>query len=213
VPNPNELTPENSALVLIDEQPGIAMLTQSIDKASLINNVAALASVAHALAIPTVLTTIDAHGGLLENPIFPEVAAVFPDLVPIDRSTTNAWSDPDVRSAVEATGRRRLVMAGIQTEVCLAQTALGALRDGFEVFVVSDCSAASTAEAHQDAKTRMSMAGARPINWIAVTAEWAPDHAVSGAAELLAVRSTRGGAGAMWSTLNQAQVGTAVPAG
>jgi len=201
VTNPNELTPENSALVLIDEQPGIALLTQSIDKASLINNVAALASVAHALAIPTVLTTIDAHGAL-ENPIFPEIASVFPDLTPIDRSTTNAWSDPQVRAAVEATGRRKLVMAGIQTEVCLAQTALGALRDGFEVFIVSDCSAGSTVEAHEDAKTRMTMAGARPINWIAVTAEWAPDHAVSGAAELLAVRSTRGGAGAMWSTLN-----------
>jgi nicotinamidase-related amidase len=159
-----------------------------------------------------VLTTIDAHGGLLENPIFPEIAAVFPDIRSIDRSTTAAWSDPEVRSAVEATGRRKLVMAGIQTEVCLAQTVLGALKDGFEVFIVSDCSAASTKEAHDDAKSRMMMAGARPINWIAVTAEWAPEHSVSGSAELLRVRSTRGGAGAMWSTLNQAQARTPAPA-
>jgi nicotinamidase-related amidase len=203
MPNPNELTPDNSALVLIDEQPGIALLTQSIDKASLINNVAALAKVAHALEVPTVLTTIDAHGPL-PNPIFPEISEAFTDLEPIDRHTTNAWADPEVRAAIEATGRRKLVMAGIQTEVCLAQTALSAMKDGFEVFVVSDCSAGSTPEAHQDAKHRMMRAGGTPINWVAVTAEWAPDHAVSQVDELLEVRSQRAGAGAMWANLNAA---------
>ena len=203
MPNPNELTPDNSALVLIDEQPGIALLTQSIDKTLLINNVAALAKVAHALDVPTVLTTIDARGAVA-NPMFPEITDVFADLEPIDRHMTNAWADPEVHAAIEATGRRKLVMAGIQTEVCLAQTALSALRDGYEVFFVSDCSAGSTPEAHQDAKDRMIRAGASPINWVAVTAEWAPDHAVSQVDELLEVRAHRAGAGAMWANLNVA---------
>jgi Isochorismatase family len=125
-----------------------------------------------------------------------------PGLEPIDRHKTNAWADPDVRAAIEATGRNKLVMAGIQTEVCLAQTALSAMKDGFHVFFVSDCSAGSTSEAHQDAKHRMMSAGGTPINWVAVTAEWAPDHAVSLVDELLEVRSQRAGAGAMWASLN-----------
>jgi nicotinamidase-related amidase len=199
-PNPNELTPDNSALVLIDQQPGIAMLTQSIDKSLLINNVAALAKVAHALEVPTVITTIDARGALA-NPVFKEITEVFTELEPIDRHSTNAWADSAVRAAIKATGRRKLVMAGIQTEVCLAQTALGALQDGYCVFYVSDCSAGSTTEAHEDAKVRMTQAGASPINWVAVTAEWAPDHAVSQVDELLEVRSERAGAGAMWANL------------
>src|SRR5262245_16143545 len=120
--NPNELTAENSALVLIDHQPGIALLTQSIDKGLLLNNVAALAAVAAALKVPTVLTTIDAGSDAMPNPIFREISEAFPDVAPIDRSTTNAWSNPDVHAAVAATGRRKLVIAGIQTEVCLAQT-------------------------------------------------------------------------------------------
>ena len=193
--NPNELTVENSALVLIDHQPGIALLTQSIDKTLLLNNVAALAGVAAALKVPTVLTTIDAGSKTTPDPIFREISEAFPHITPIDRSTTNAWSNPDVNAAVKATGRKKLVMAGIQTEVCLAQTVLGALREGHEVFFVSDCSAGATAESHSDAKVRMTMAGARPISWVAVTAEWAPDHSVSGANQLLRIRSTRGGAG------------------
>jgi nicotinamidase-related amidase len=133
--NPNELTAENSALVLIDHQPGIALLTQSIDKGLLLNNVAALAAVAAALKVPTVLTTIDAGSDTMPNPIFREISEAFPDVAPIDRSTTNAWSNPDVHAAVAATGRRKLVIAGIQTEVCLAQTVLGALPGGFRGFL------------------------------------------------------------------------------
>jgi nicotinamidase-related amidase len=170
--NPNELTVENSALVLIDHQPGIALLTQSTDKTLLLNNVAALAGVAAALKVPTVLTTIDATSKTAPDPIFREISDVFPHITPIDRSTTNAWSNPDVNAAVKATGRRKLVMAGIQTEVCLAQTVLGALREGYEVFFVSDCSAGATAESHSDAKIRMTMAGARPISWPTCAAGW-----------------------------------------
>jgi len=81
-----------------------------------------------------------------------------------------------VRAAIEATGRRKLVMAGLVTEVCLAQSVLAALKDGFEVYFVSDCSGGITVESHEDAKARMVQAGAKPISWLAVTAEWVPDY-------------------------------------
>ena len=99
---------------------------------------------------------------------------MFPDAVPIDRVTTNAWQD--IKPAVEATGRRVLLMAGIWTEVCLAQTALSALKDGYAVYFVSDCSGGVTHEAHDDAKQRMAKAGASGINWLGVVAEWTPDY-------------------------------------
>src|SRR2546429_1795942 len=101
------------------------------------------------------------------------VADVFPDKIPIDRTSTNAWAD--IREAVEATGRKTLLMAGLWTEVCLAQTAIAALADGYRVFFVSDCSGGLTVESHEDVKRRLVQAGATPINWVGVVCEWAPD--------------------------------------
>jgi nicotinamidase-related amidase len=139
--NPNELTLENSALVLIDHQPMVAFMVQSIDQGLLINNVAALARAAKALGVPTVLSTIGAKGSVLVDPIFKEISDAFPEITPIDRTSTHAWSDPHFRAAVDATGRKKLIMAGIVTGVCLAQSALAALKDGFEVYFVSDARA------------------------------------------------------------------------
>src|SRR6476620_6269924 len=171
--NPNPLTIDNSALVLIDHQPWVAFSIQSIDRTLLVNNVAGLAKAAKGLGVPTVLTTVGATGGPLKNPLIGEISDVFPDQVPIDRVSTNAWAD--IKPAVEATGRRVLVMAGIWTEVCLAQTALSAIKDGYTVYFVSDCSGGVTQEAHDDAKQRMAQAGATGINWIGLVTEWTPD--------------------------------------
>jgi nicotinamidase-related amidase len=170
--NPNELTIENSAVVLIDHQPWVALGVGSIDHSFLIRNVAGLAQAARDLGVPTVLTTVGAEGSILVDPIFTEISEVFPDLKPIDRTSTHAWSHPDVRAAVEATERKKLIMAGIVTESCLAQSVLGALKDGFDVYFVSDCSGGLTTESHEDAKARMMQAGARPISWAAVITEW-----------------------------------------
>jgi len=145
---------------------------QSIDRTLLVNNVAALATAAKDLGVPTVLTTVGASGGPL-NPLSGQISEVFPDEVPVD-VTTNAWQD--IKPAVEATGRRVLLMAGIWTEVSLAQTALSALKDGYTVYFVSDCSGGVTHEAHDDAKQRMAKAGASGINWLGVVAEWTPDY-------------------------------------
>ena len=174
--NPNELTIENSALVLIDHQPAVGLAVHSIDQGLLVTNVGALARAAKALGVPTVLSTIGAKGSVLVDPIFKDISDVFPQITPIDRTTTHAWSDPNFRAAVDATGRRKLIMAGIVTGTCLSQSVLAALKDGFEVYFVSDCSGDVSKEAHDDAKVRMTQAGARPITWLNVTGEWAPDY-------------------------------------
>ena len=178
--NPNELTIENSVLVLIDHQPAVAVNVHSIALGLLVNNVAALARMAKALGVPTVLTTVGAEGSVLVDPLFKEITEAFPDNAPIDRPSSHAWSHPDVRAAVDATGRRKLVMAGLVTEVCLAQSVLAARKDGYDVYFVSDCSGGVTKEAHDDAKVRMTMAGAKPINWMALSGEWAPVLGVAG---------------------------------
>ena len=170
--NPNEITIENSAVVLVDHQPWVAFPVNSIDAGLLVNNVVGLAASAKALDVPIVLTTIGAEGVLRDPPI-QALTEVIPDVTPIDRVSTNAWGD--IREAVQSTGRRTLLIAGLWTEVCLAQTALSALADGYRVFFVSDCSGGMSEEAHEDAKTRMVQAGATPVNFAAVIAEWTPE--------------------------------------
>jgi nicotinamidase-related amidase len=173
--NATEVTIDNSAVVLIDHQPWVAFQLE-VDFIAMINNVTAMARAAKALGVPTVLTTVGAQGSVLADPIFSQISDVFPEVTPIDRTSTAAWSDPNLRRAVEATGRKNLIMAGLSTEVCLAQTVLGALKDGFDVFFLSDCSGGITKEGHEDAKARMIQAGARPLNWQAVVSEWTPDY-------------------------------------
>jgi hypothetical protein len=140
-----------------------------------------------------VLSTVGAKGSVLVDPIFKEISDAFPDITPIDRTSTHAWSDPNFRAAVDATGRKKLIMAGIVTEVCLAQSVLAARKDGYDVYFVSDCSGGVTKEAHDDAKVRMTMAGAKPINWMALTGEWAPYWASPERALVSNIDSQRGG--------------------
>jgi nicotinamidase-related amidase len=171
--NPNEITIDNSVVVLVDHQPWVAFSVKSIDAGLLVNNLAGLAASAKALDVPTILTTVGAEGGVLKDPLINGIAEVLPDETPIDRVSTNAWED--IRGAVEATGRRTLLIAGIWTEVCLAQTAVSAIADGYRVFFISDCSGGLSEEAHEDAKARLVQAGATPINWMAIICEWTPD--------------------------------------
>ena len=143
----NELKIEDSVLCLIDHQPWVAFPVTSIAPENLTNNVVALAKAAKALSVPTILTTINAEGGPLRDPLLNGLTAVFPDKRPIDRTNTNAWSDPNFVSAVEATGRKKLVMAGLWTEVCLAQTALSAIKAGYDVYFLPTHPAASVRKA------------------------------------------------------------------
>jgi nicotinamidase-related amidase len=191
--NPNELTIQNSALVLIDHQPGVGLAVHSMDQGLLIANVAGLASAAKALGVPTVLSTIGAKGSVLVDPIFKEIGDAFPEITPIDRTSTHAWSDPNFRAAIDATGRKKLIMAGIVTGTCLSQSVLAALKDGFDVYFVADCSGDVSSEAHEAAKVRMTLAGAKPITWLNVTGEWVPDYRSPERAKLISPYSKHGG--------------------
>lgn len=164
------LTAQNSALVLIDFQPGLIEGTASISRDNLINNVVALAKTGKMYDLPIVLSTIAVKAGYQQDTI-PEVRDVLPGVVTVDRGKVNAWEEPDFRKAVEATGRKKLIMAALWTEVCLAYPALDLLKEGYEVYAVSDASGGTTADAHHRGMQRLIQAGAVPVTWEAVMAE------------------------------------------
>lgn len=164
------LTPENSALVLIDYQPGLVEGTHSISRDVLINNVVAMAKASNMYQLPTIVTTIAVQAGYEEDTI-PEVKHLLKSAVNVDRNTVDAWDSPDFRTAVEATGRKKIIMAALWTEVCLVYPALDMMREGYEVYALSDVSGGTTADAHERGMQRLIQAGAVPVTWEAVMAE------------------------------------------
>jgi len=141
------LTPENAALVVIDYQPSQVQTVTSMDRELLVDNIVSVARLARTFDLPVVLSTINVANG--QQPTVPELKAVLSDSVELDRTVINAWEDPAFRQAVEATGRRKLIMTALWTEVCLAFPSLDALRDGFEVFPVVDAVGGTSPEAHR----------------------------------------------------------------
>src|SRR3979490_2014726 len=153
------LTPENCAVLLIDHQPSQLANVNSHDPTLVINNVTALAKTAKAFGVPTILSTIGSKRG---GEIFKQIQAVFPDQQPIDRSFINSWEDGRIVEAVKKTGRKKLVIAALWSEMCLAQPAIHAMGDGYDVYVVTDASGGVTPEAHDMAIRRLVAAGAQP---------------------------------------------------
>src|ERR671916_1688187 len=175
------LTPDNCALILIDHQPFQFAGLRSHDTQTVINNTVGLAKVAKAFGVPTLLSTVvEERGGYL----LPPLQAVFPDQKPLDRTTINAWEDPRVVAWVEQTGRRKIIMAGLWTSICVAMPTIQALGEGYDVFIVTDASGDVTVEAHEVAIQRMVQAGAVPITWGVVGGElqrdWARTDTVPG---------------------------------
>jgi len=169
------LTPQNSAVIFIDHQPQMAFAVDSIDRKVLINNVTGLAKTAKAFNVPTVLTSISAKS--FAGPLFPSLTNVFPNQHVIDRTNMNAWEDKNFVAAVKKTGRKKLVMSGLWTEVCLTLPVLSALDDGYEVYIVVDTSGGASKEAHDAAIQRMVQAGAIPVSWMQVMYEYQRDWA------------------------------------
>jgi nicotinamidase-related amidase len=174
-PGAGLLTPSNHLLILIDHQPQMAFATHSIDIVELRNNVTGLAKSAKVFGVPTILTTVAEKS--FSGPIFPEVQAVFPDQEPIDRTTMNTWEDERISKAVNATGRKKVVIAALWTEVCGVGPVLSALDQGFDVYFVTDASGGVSGEAHEMAVQRMVQAGAHPITWLQYMLELQRDWA------------------------------------
>jgi nicotinamidase-related amidase len=174
------LTPANSQLIFIDQQPQMAFGVQSIDRQTLKNNVVGLAKAAKVFNIPTTITTVETEG--FSGHTYPELLAVFPENDILERTSMNSWDDQNVRDALAknaAPGRKKIVVSGLWTEVCNTTFALSALHDvaDYEIYMVADASGGTTLEAHNYAMDRMVQAGVVPVTWQQVLLEWQRDWA------------------------------------
>ena len=156
------LHPGNHALLLIDHESQMAFAVESQPIEELRNNSGLIAGASKLFNVPTIITTVAEKS--FSGPVFPEIKEFYPDDSKyIDRTTMNSWEDVNFVKAVEATGKKKLVMAGLWTEVCINLAALSALEDGYEVYVISDASGGVSQEAHDMAMARMIQAGVIPI--------------------------------------------------
>lgn len=168
------LTPDNCVLMLIDHQPFQVSAVKNIDAALMINNVVALAKSAKIFNVPTLLTSVvQDRGGY----IIRQLTDVFPEQTPIDRTTINTWEDPRCVDWVKKTGRKKIVMAALWTEICLAFPVIHALGDGYDVYFVTDASGGVSTEAHEMGIQRMIQAGAVPLTWMVFASELQRDWA------------------------------------
>ncbi|MGO7211708.1 hydrolase [Rhizobium ruizarguesonis] len=173
------LTPQNSQIIFIDQQPQMAFGVQSIDRQVLKNNVVGLAKAARIFNIPTTITTVETDS--FSGNTFPELLAVVPDNDILERTSMNSWDDQNVRDALAkhaADGRKKIVVAGLWTEVCNTTFALSCMNDtDYEIYMVADASGGTSVDAHKYAMDRMVQAGVVPITWQQVLLEWQRDWA------------------------------------
>jgi nicotinamidase-related amidase len=195
------LTPENCVLLLVDHQPFQLANVHSHEPTMVINNVTALAKTAKIYGIPTILTTVNEERGGL---IFKQVQAVFPDQKTINRTFINCWEDRRVVEAVNKIGRKKLVIAALWTEMCLAMPAIHAMGDGYDVYVVTDASGGVSPEAHDMAVRRMAAAGAQPITWLGLAGElqrdWSRTQRLGEVAQLFIDHAGASGSVSLWET-------------
>lgn len=204
------LTPDNCALMLIDHQPFQFAGLRSHDSQTIINNVVGLAKAAKLFNVPTLLTTVvEGRGGYLLK----QLQDVFPEQKPLDRTFINTWEDERAVAWVKRTGRKKIVMAALWTEICLAMPAIHALGDGYEVYIVTDASGGVSLEAHEVAIQRMVQAGAVPLTWSVFASElqrdWARTATVPALAEMLTQHMGNVGTSFTWE---QQLLATPVPA-
>jgi nicotinamidase-related amidase len=163
------LAPSDCTLLLIDHQAGLAFAVESIDRQTLLNNTAALAQTAVVFGVPIIASTSATK--VYSGPLMPAIQKVIPDVQAIDRKSMNVWEDEAAHAAVEATGRKLLLVSGLLTEACVSFPVLSALEDGYDVYVVGDACGGLTPASHDLALRRMESAGARMTSWIQVLLE------------------------------------------
>src|SRR5579872_7110589 len=164
------LTPQNAALVVIDYQPSQFGAVNSIDRDLLLENIVSTVRTAKAFHMPIVHSTINVATGR-GQPTVPRLAELLEAYPPIDRTTTNAWEDADFLAAVRATGRRKLILCALWTEICMTFPALDALREGYDVYPVVDAIGGTSEDAHRTGIQRVVQAGAQPVTWVALAVE------------------------------------------
>jgi nicotinamidase-related amidase len=163
------LTPQNAVLALIDYQPEQYAAVTSVGHHDLLVHGTVLGRIATSFELPVVLSTVYVKHGM--SGTNQELLDALPGVPEIDRTTMNPWEDADFRAAVERTGRKKLILAGLWTEVCVALPALDALRAGYQVYVVADAIGGVTRVAHESAMQRMIQAGAVPVSVLGLACE------------------------------------------
>lgn len=169
------LTPDNCVVTLIDLQPQMLFGVSSHDRQTIINNNVALSKATRVFDVPMVLSTVETEG--FSGRMWPQIEAVFPSQKPIERSSMNAWDDANFVAAIQKTGRKKIVLAGLWTETCVALPTIQALHDGFEIYVVEDCCGDVSALAHDNAMRRVVQAGAVPVTSLSFMLELQRDWA------------------------------------
>jgi nicotinamidase-related amidase len=170
------LTPQNAVFVLIDYQPSQLAGVKSMDRDLLVKNAVSTVRTIKTFGIPVVHSTINVASGR-GQPTLPELASLLADDKPLDRTTTNSWEDIEFVQAVHATGRRKLIICALWTEICMAFTALDALREGYEVYPVIDAIGGTSPEAHRAGLDRVTQAGGQPVSWVSLAVELQRDWA------------------------------------
>jgi nicotinamidase-related amidase len=170
------ITPQNAAFLFIDYQPEQLATVRSMDHDTLVKNAVSTVRTAKAFGVPVVHSTVNVASGQTQ-PTLPELAEFLTDDPPLDRTTVNSWEDIEFVQAVHATGRRKLILCALWTEVCMAFVALDALREGYEVYPVVDAIGGTSLEAHRAALERVVQAGAQPISWVSLACELQRDWA------------------------------------
>jgi nicotinamidase-related amidase len=188
------ITPDNCTLALIDFQPAMYQGVYSHDRITVIENVQILAKAAKLFDLPTIISTVaqDTFSG----PFMPEVTELFPNQTPIDRTSINAWIDDQFRSAIEATGRKKIVLAGLWTEACVLFPAINLLEAGYEVYFVADACGDVTPEAHERAVQRLIQADTVPMTAMQFLFElqqdWARSATYEGVTDILKAHTAYG---------------------
>jgi nicotinamidase-related amidase len=181
------LTPENAAFLFIDYQPAQIAAVRSMDHELLLKNAVSTVRTIKTFGVPVVHSTVNVASG--QGPTLPEFAGLLADDKPLDRTTVNSWEDTEFVQAVHGTGRRKLIICALWTEVCMAFTALDALREGYEVYPVIDAIGGTSPEAHRAGLDRVTQAGGQPVSWVSLACElqrdWARQDTVAAIVEIV----------------------------
>ena len=169
------LTPDNCAVAFIDHQPQMLFGTSNFDRQSIINNTVALAKATRIFDVPVVLTTVETKS--FSGNMWPQLKAVFPGQEPIERSSMNSWDDPKFVNAIAKTGKKKIILAGLWTETCVALPTIQAIHDGYEIYVAEDCCGDVSQLNHDNAMRRVIQAGAKPVTALSTMLEWQRDWA------------------------------------
>jgi nicotinamidase-related amidase len=188
------LTPDSCAVALIDYQPQMFFGTMSHERTTVLHNVQAIAKASKLFKVPTILTTVAARS--FSGDMVPEVQSVFPEQAPIDRTSMNSWEDVNFRRAIEATGRKKIVIAGLWTEVCVSFPTIQMIAEGYEIYVPTDACGDVTHEAHERAVQRIIQAGAVPMTsfqyMFELQRDWARGETYEGCMDILKAHSAYG---------------------